>query len=151
MFSCKFCEIFKNTSSAEHLVRLALSDHIRWKQTHITAWKVSVFGVFWSVSSRIRTEYGEILRISPYSVRMRENTDQNNSEYGHFLWNVLQYSNVVMNAEIWRYNMSLVEVWKDQSFSFTNLVFSILFWEVYLENPAENLRWSIFAKMVNGF
>ena len=22
--------------------------------------------------------------ISPYSVRMRENTDQNNSEYGHF-------------------------------------------------------------------
>ena len=23
--------------------------------------------------------------ISPYSVRMRENTDQNNSEYGHFL------------------------------------------------------------------
>ena len=82
---------------------------------------------------------------------MRENTDQNNSEYGHFLWNVLQYSNVVMNAEIWRYNMSLVEVGKDQSFSFTNLVFSILFWEVYLENPAENLRWSIFAKMVNGF
>ena len=24
------------------------------------------------------------VRISPYSVRMRENTDQNNSEYGHF-------------------------------------------------------------------
>ena len=31
---------------------------------------------FWSVSSRIRTEYGEIFRISPYSARMRENTDQ---------------------------------------------------------------------------
>ena len=40
--------------------------------------------LFWSVFSRIRTEYGEILRISPYSVRMRENTDQNNSECGHF-------------------------------------------------------------------
>ena len=39
---------------------------------------------FWSVFSRIRTEYGEILRISPYSVRMQENTDQKNSEYGHF-------------------------------------------------------------------
>ena len=39
---------------------------------------------FWSVFSRIRTEYGEILRISPYSVRMRENTDQKNSENGHF-------------------------------------------------------------------
>ena len=33
---------------------------------------------------RIRTEQGEILRISPYSVQMRENVDQNNSEYGHF-------------------------------------------------------------------
>ena len=27
----------------------------------------------------------KILRISPYSVRTRENTDHNNSEYGHFL------------------------------------------------------------------
>ena len=44
--------------------------------------------LFWSVFSRIRTEYGEILRISPYSVQMRENTDQNNSEYGHFLRSV---------------------------------------------------------------
>ena len=30
----------------------------------------------WSVFSRIRTEYGEILCISPYSVRMQEKTDQ---------------------------------------------------------------------------
>ena len=41
--------------------------------------------LFWSEFSRIRTEYEEILRISQYSVQMRENTDQNNSEYGHFL------------------------------------------------------------------
>ena len=34
---------------------------------------------------RIRNEYGEIRNISPYSVQMRENTDQKNSEYGHFL------------------------------------------------------------------
>ena len=39
--------------------------------------------LFWSVFSRIWTEYGETRSISPYSVRMRENTDQNNSEYGH--------------------------------------------------------------------
>ena len=39
--------------------------------------------LFWSAFSHIRTEYGEILRISPESVRMRENEDQNNSEYGH--------------------------------------------------------------------
>ena len=40
--------------------------------------------LFWSVFSRIRTEYGEIRTFSPYSVRMRENADRNNSEYGHF-------------------------------------------------------------------
>ena len=38
----------------------------------------------WSVFSRILTEYGEIRFISPHSVRMRENTDQKNSEYRHF-------------------------------------------------------------------
>ena len=34
--------------------------------------------IFWSVFSRIQTEYG-----ASHSVRMRENTDQENSEYGH--------------------------------------------------------------------
>ena len=29
--------------------------------------------------------YGKILRIPPYSARMRENADQNNSEYVHLL------------------------------------------------------------------
>ena len=40
--------------------------------------------LFWSVFSRIRAECGEIRSISPYSVRKRENADQNNSEGGHF-------------------------------------------------------------------
>ena len=44
--------------------------------------------LFRSLVSHIRTDYGEILRISPYSVRMRENTDKNNSEYKHFLHSV---------------------------------------------------------------
>ena len=39
---------------------------------------------FWSVFSLIRIEYGEILSISPYLVRMWENEDQKNSEYSHF-------------------------------------------------------------------
>ena len=39
---------------------------------------------FWSVFSRIRTEYGEILGISPYSVRLWGYTDQEISEYRHF-------------------------------------------------------------------
>ena len=37
----------------------------------VTAWKVSVFGDF-------------LVRIFQYSVRMEENTDQKNSEQGHF-------------------------------------------------------------------
>ena len=40
---------------------------------------------FWSVFSRIWTEYGELLRIYPYSVQMHENMDQNNPKYEHFL------------------------------------------------------------------
>ena len=50
--------------------------------------------LFWSAFSRIRTEYGEILLISPYSVRMRENADQNNSEYKHFLRSVAHLLNL---------------------------------------------------------
>ena len=37
---------------------------------------VQIRSYFWTVFSRIHAEYGEILRISPYSVRMRQNTDQ---------------------------------------------------------------------------
>ena len=39
--------------------------------------------LFWPVFSLIRAEYG--VSISPYSVQMRENADQNYSEYGHIL------------------------------------------------------------------
>ena len=39
---------------------------------------------FWSLFYRIQIEYEEIIRISPHLVRMRENTDQKNSKYGHF-------------------------------------------------------------------
>ena len=38
----------------------------------------------YSVQMRENTDQN----ISPYSVRMRENKDQNNSKYGHFLRNV---------------------------------------------------------------
>ena len=40
--------------------------------------------LFWSAFSRIWTEYGEILCISLCLVRILENANQNNSEYGHF-------------------------------------------------------------------
>ena len=45
---------------------LVISEGVKWEH--------------WLEMVRIR----RILRISPYSVRMRENADQNNSEYGHF-------------------------------------------------------------------
>ena len=51
--------------------------------------------LFWSVFSRIRTEYGEMRSISPYLVRMRESTDQNNSECGHFSCSVKVSFNVI--------------------------------------------------------
>ena len=62
--------------------------------------------LFWSVFSRIQTEYGEIRNISPYSVQMRENTDQNNSEYGHFLRSVtfnsdsLKYLTIIPHKQL---------------------------------------------------
>ena len=40
--------------------------------------------LFRSVFPCIRNKYWEIRCISQYSVRMRENADRNNSEYGHF-------------------------------------------------------------------
>ena len=43
---------------------------------------------FRSVFSSIQSEYGDLRSISPYSVQMRENKDQKNSEYGHFLRSV---------------------------------------------------------------
>ena len=42
---------------------------------------VQVRSFFWSVFFRIWTEYGEIWSISPYSVRMQENTDQKKTLY----------------------------------------------------------------------
>ena len=33
---------------------------------------------------RIWTKYADLFRKSPYSVRKQKNTDQKNSEYGHF-------------------------------------------------------------------
>ena len=41
--------------------------------------------IFWSTFSSILTKSGDLQSKSPYSVRMRENTDQQNSEYGQFL------------------------------------------------------------------
>ena len=47
------------------------------------------WSIFTKIALRQKCPYSKLflsalLRISPYSVRIRENADQNNSEYGHF-------------------------------------------------------------------
>ena len=55
------------------------------KITHSTMREKSPYSeFFWSVFSSIRTEYGQIPRISSYSVQIQENMDQKNSKYQHF-------------------------------------------------------------------
>ena len=68
--------------------------------------------LFSSAFSRIRTKYGEILRVSPYSVRMPQNADQNNSEYG----NVLRCVNVLF---------------RQSKFSFSKIFFSGVVFVLY--------------------
>ena len=69
------------------------SKHQKKKEQIALREKCPYLELFWSAFSDIRTEYGEIRIISPYSVQMRENTDQNKSEYGHFLRSVEQRKN----------------------------------------------------------
>ena len=58
------------------------------KSVNFSSQKISVFGISRSVFPYIWTEYRDLLGKSPYSVRMLENADQKNSEYGHILRNV---------------------------------------------------------------
>ena len=62
--------------------------------------------LFCSTFSRIWAEHGEIRSISPYSVRMRENVEQNNSEYGHFLGSESQTSWSCWRSSFTRYNLN---------------------------------------------
>ena len=68
---------FKKMNECEYSLEITLRE------------KCPYLELFWSAFSRVWTEYGEILRISTYSIRIRENTDQNNSENGHFLRSVI--------------------------------------------------------------
>ena len=53
--------------------------------------------LFWPPFSRIQTDYGEILSLSsslsPYSIQMRENVDQNN-----FAVNKLDEGSIIIDA-----------------------------------------------------
>ena len=54
----------------------------------IIAFILNVIFIICACFLRTKKETREKLCINPYSVQMRENTDQNNSEYGHFLRSV---------------------------------------------------------------
>ena len=58
--------------------------HTAMKSRKLTLLEKCLYSeIFWSIFSRIQTKY------SPYSVRMKENKDQKNSEYGHFSRSVI--------------------------------------------------------------
>ena len=58
-------------------------------QKHTLRKKCPYSELFWSVFSSIQTEYGEIRSISPYSVQMRENTDELSPERMECFWKIL--------------------------------------------------------------
>ena len=77
--------IFDNWQGPENGSGLLKSRKNSFRVNLVNCIKCPYLELFWSVFFRIRTEFGDIRSISPYSVWMRENTEQNNSEYRRFL------------------------------------------------------------------
>ena len=81
--------IFHSSSVVVKIQGKLLKKWLKSSQYQIISWhtlceKCLYWEFFWSAFSRIQAEYREINRISLYSVQTRENTDQKNSQYGHF-------------------------------------------------------------------
>ena len=57
----------------------------------LSAWKVTIFGEFPACISRVRTEHCDLQYEYPYSVRMRENTEEKNLQFRLFLRFVCLY------------------------------------------------------------
>ena len=76
--------IFRRRPGCLLIICVFWTSYIRSIYVPWTAWKASVCGVFLVRIFLIWTKYGEIRSISLYSVQMRENPDQKNSEYGQF-------------------------------------------------------------------
>ena len=73
--------LFETFKSLEWCIFLARSSLKReWYDESNTAQKLSVFGVFLVCIF----PHLDWVRISPYSLQMRQNTDQKNSEFEHF-------------------------------------------------------------------
>ena len=81
-------ELFKKMvfwNSTFKLITINASDiELKWVPQYLALREKCPYSkLFWSLYSRI-------LRICPYVVRTQENTDQNNSEYGHFSGSVIK-------------------------------------------------------------
>ena len=75
---------------------------------------VQIRSFFWSVFSRIRTEYGEKRSISPYSVRIRENSDQEK----HRIWTLFtQWIKYIINL----FSTNFRTTWSCSRSSFTGV------------------------------
>ena len=82
---CNYCTLISQIiQSPNKLMTWTLWEILQFFQWITVHKKCPSSELFWSVFSRIWTEYGQILHISTYLFRMRENADQNNSEFGHF-------------------------------------------------------------------
>ena len=64
--------------------RKRMTWHMHTTSVQFTAWKLSKCKYFWSVFCRTRPEYKDLRSKSPYSTRVRENTDGKNSVFGQF-------------------------------------------------------------------
>ena len=89
----KFSVFFKKEFSSilinfkvSHLAKVGRNQAHIYANVYSLREKCPYSEFFWSVFSRIRTEYREVLRTSPYSVQMQENRDRRNSAYGHFFY-----------------------------------------------------------------
>ena len=119
------------TSNSLWLIWLIYMLFITWSRRE----KCPYSKLFWSAFSRIRTEYGEILRISPYSGRMWGNTDQNNFEYRHFLrsgyFKVFTFENEMWWRFIWN-NLSEFVSWNRLVESMLDLYYFVMWLVVCL-------------------
>ena len=88
--------------------------------------------LFWSGFFRIWIEHGDILRISPYSVRMRENADQNNSEYGTFY--VVFFCLVLLVVCDAKYTFTLIDIGNYENNNDCGISAESLIWKKFDNN-----------------
>ena len=80
-------EVLKTTPNLTHLIDILnniCDKNFRQYSQYTLRKKCRISELSWSLFPRIWTEYREIRSVSSYSVRMRENMDENYSEYRLF-------------------------------------------------------------------